>query len=317
MTPTRTITPHQHRRLCLLVVLIMGLAGVASGLWWRGAIIVPGLITAFLLTFLLAKRCQHVEWVAVFGAVMGFLVFAVPCATQAVFWGGAGVLVSPRFLGAVIPLTLVSTSLGMAATVAWRSICRLLVLRLVEENVCSNCGYCIEHLPSNRCPECGKIFDVPAMQTDAPVNPLGRRFRKFCVVAGLLMGLSGGVLLLRSSATWSYMFLPSFWEQSGCHNPSTRGWAFYVLISELAGASRYRGETITSGMMRSVVGPPDLYYTDGKLTVYVYFFDEGKSVAYADFQNDGLTSVGYNGADVNDHSAYEEWSDGAEEPDPR
>lgn len=312
MGPTRTITPHQHRRLCLLVVLTMGLAGVASGLWWRGAIILPGLITAFLLTFLLAKRCQHVEWVAVFGAVMGFMVFAVPCAIQAVFWGGAGALVSSRFLGAVIPLTLVSTCLGMALAVAWRSACRLLVLRLVEEKVCSNCGYCIEHLPSDTCPECGKIFDISATQTDAPVNILGRRFRKLCVVTGLLMGLSGGLLLLRNSATWPYAFLPSFWEQSGCHSPSNRGWAFYVLISELAGASRYRGETITSCMMRSVVGPPDLYYTDGKLTVYVYFYDEGKSVAYADFQDDRLTSVGYNAAHVNDHSAYQAWPDASE-----
>ena len=160
---------------------------------------------------------------------------------------------------------------------------------------------------------CGKIFDVSTMQAHTPVNILGRRFRKFCVVAGLLMGLSGGLLLLRSSATWPYVLLPSFWEQSGCHSPSNRGWAFYVLISQLAGASRYRGETVTSGMMRSVVGPPDLYYTDGKLTVYVYFYDEGKSVAYADFQDDRLTSVGYNAAHVKDHSAYEEWSDAVEE----
>ncbi len=124
---------------------------------------------AFFVSFLLVRRCPHVEWVAVFGAVMGFMVFAVPCATQAVFWGGAGALVSPRFLGSVIPVTLVSTCLGMAAAVAWRSICRLFDLRLVEEKVCSNCGYRIEPLPSNRCPECGKSFDISTMPTNAPV----------------------------------------------------------------------------------------------------------------------------------------------------
>lgn len=307
MTRIRTVTPHRHRRLCLLVVLSMGLVGVASGLWYQAVVILPGLVTAFLLTFLLAKRCQHVEWVAAFGATMGFMVFTAPCATQAVLWGGAGALVSPRFLGAVIPVTLVSTCLGMALAAAWRGVCRLLVLRLVEEKVCSNCGYCVEHLPSNRCPECGKIFDVSAMQTDASMNILGRRFRKICVVAGLLMGLSGGLLLRRSSVPWSYLFLPSFWQQSGCHNPSRRGEAFYELVSRLDGASKYRGETVTSGVIRSVVGPPDLYYTEGKLTVYVYFTDGGKSVVYADFQNDLLTTMGYNAADVNDHSAYEEW----------
>lgn len=42
---------------------------------------------------------------------------------------------------------------------------------------CLDCGYCIDKLPQNRCPECERTFDLEDPATFAVDNPRGRPFR--------------------------------------------------------------------------------------------------------------------------------------------
>lgn len=50
-------------------------------------------------------------------------------------------------------------------------------LAMPDTKNCLNCGYVLDGLPYNRCPECARTFDLENPRTYARNNPRGRPFR--------------------------------------------------------------------------------------------------------------------------------------------
>ncbi len=302
----RSNRPHRHARILLGTLIVLVLAHILTELFSDPTFRVTGItgiLIAFVISYLVLNRCQHLRWTMVIGGVMGLTVFMIPIVTRMLMCGeGRGVL-TLRFLGMAIAPAVLAACIGMGAMVAWRWVWRACFLRLVDESVCPGCAYCIDHLTSDRCPECGEDLSdfIPPVKTSiASTRSTGI---VLCVWA--LSTVASTAAVVGGSVPLSLLMRPSFWQQAhGNTDPSQRQDGVINLIEQL----KFSGKAFSPRGLRWIVGPPDLHLTEGDITVYAYFYDEEGYVAYAEFRKDLLVEVGFNVADVNDHSRYKEWS---------
>ena len=152
----------------------------------------------------------------------------------------------------------------------------------------------------------------PLLRTQLSGNNSCRTLRKGLTRTGrilVLMGVLSVVLLVGGSLSWSHRLRPSYWRQRDSSAQSRGGDDVKLLVDSLGSAAR-RGYDVTPGMMRSIVGPPDLFRSEGGRTEYIYFFADSASAAYADFVDNKLRSVGDNDADAYDLSRHKKWPGG-------
>lgn len=84
---------------------------------------------------------------------------------------------------------------------------------------CLGCGYCIQHLPLPRCPECGRPFD-PSNPSSFSVSPkrVGPRFLRLLTLPAWPFVTAGAILLLVQYWRERLPIAPPFWHNSALKN---------------------------------------------------------------------------------------------------
>ena len=83
----------------------------------------------------------------------------------------------------------------------------------IDPKTCVRCGYILEHLPADRCPECGQEYDLYDMSTyHGGPFPREERFPRSTWIAFLSVAL---MLLLITGACWLFFCLMKYALQKG------------------------------------------------------------------------------------------------------
>ncbi len=313
MARVRTHKFHRHvPTLCVIVaaqaagavLMVAGPGAPPLGPWLS-----LNLLLGILFVGYIPFRCQHLGWCMIFGVVLGCTGMAIPLLWTTIPLMGSRVLtIRPAI--ALAFLIAAGGVIGGSALMFWRAVLRLLILRLNDPDgtTCPFCGYCILHLQGTICPECGTDCSshVAASHSVSTGRNTGA-WRRRLVATTALAALAATALLMLPpvrSGHWRALAMPWYWDYALCEAHDRRGAAFYALVFRLNSEARMLGRAITPDQFRSVVGPPDLFLTDGTNTFYIYRFGPNQQVAYVDFMGGQLTVIGYNIEGVNDHSQW-------------
>ena len=238
------------------------------------------------------------------------MIVSVPILCWAIASSGVTPLLRADFIRALL-LVAVSTGIMFAcALLVWMLAYRLLRVRHIQQDgtMCPNCGYCIQHLLSATCPECGESFDrahLAAILDRKSRRPVGRTWKRAVwIVAVVVAVLVTGYHWRRGSITSLTLLNPLYWGHVVADNSAHGG----TYRSELAW--QLDKEMLTPDEVRSIVGPPDLFLVDDTGTYYIYEYRTNgiDMIDYVDFIDGQPVRVGVNRAGVNDHSRYKRWA---------
>lgn len=310
---------HNHTRMLAIIVGLLVLVQVTAqvisvpplqsqvGLALSAQLILVGAV----LCIVCPTRCQHLTWCAVYGAVIGAAPLILPLLSDVASRRAYVSFLHPTTLLVVLTLLIVGGAIGSGMLCGWAVFYRHAVCRveIQDGTLCPTCAYCIAHLPTNVCPECGNAF-VP-LKVERTPTPVGSvepyRQRKHLVGIVTLVGL----VVVLVGARWFAVIPPvyaiwtsSYWGHVLRRPDQPRGTPF-VRLSGMLVAEAKAGRYISPAEVRSILGPPDLFMTNESGTHYLYFYTENRRrEAYLDFVGGGLTSGGYNTAGVNDLSVW-------------
>ena len=316
----RVRNPHHHGRLLasIITVLVLGQAAVVampSILQQPGAMFSLALVwVAIVLCAAIPTRCQHLSWCVIYGAIIGAAPVVLPVLSDVITGQAYLSFVRPTTLLVFATLSVLGATIGIGALLAWTTFYRHAVRRveIQDGTLCPTCAYCIKHLPTNTCPECGNEFDVGIVkEPGAPPSTEMRPRRRKSVACIVLLG---AVLLVSVGARWLGLTPPlyairtsSYWANVLRDASEPREDAFSEL-SEMLLSEVGRGRTISAAEVRSILGPPDLFIdffiADESATDYLYFFTDHRhpSAAYLHFVDGQLTGGFHSTSSVNDLS---------------
>lgn len=313
MNPT-IASPHRHYPILCLAAA----AGVVSGFLGSrypyqrfGILSIAALAPTALLALNIPRLCQHLTWCAVNGGILGAGAIAGPIIATRIAGQGISALWKSTFL---VPLVLAGATaafIGAVGLVAWTIILRHTLLRIVVQDgsLCPRCGYCIRHLPTSRCPECGGPFDLERLGRRVPrVRPPRGKARWVAVLVGVLcLGASLGTCYgtyVRSAATWQDLMSPAYWNYVARSDNLDRGKEFGEYLSKLLTDVIRKSRKIRVGRFRTLVGPPDGVQVEDSGTYYLYVYDSGKMEAITHFVDGELKDIWFQISGVNDRSYF-------------
>lgn len=317
---TRVRNPHRHATLFIATFFVF----LASEILWRYTNVSPldfqqfrGKVSpiALFVVFLLAPIphfCQHFRWCAAYGAVIGAAILGIPILVDS-FDGSFFALFRPVTLLGFLTVCALGAAPGAIVAVAWVAIYRMLFSKILIQDgtICPACTYCIIHLPSNVCPECGREFNLASIAEIAADNVGGaairtRRNRYPILAGGAWITLLIGAHFVRLTPPLYALFDGRYWRYVLASSDSER-LKLRWLVSSLP-AERAKDFLIDDTEVRSIMGPPDLVFKRGNLMTYLYSYTQfagRKDEIYLHFIDGKLSGVGGNAAGVNDLS---EWS---------
>jgi hypothetical protein len=330
----KIINPHRHLAPILAIALTFL---VVEWLWrytnpplspqnFRGFTSLFVLLAAGVWTLALPRRCQHLWWSLNYGAFIGAGVVGTPIVMDALDWGPSLALLNPRAILSFTAVCIVGAPTGAAALLVGTAVYRWLGCKHVDQDgsMCPNCGYCVSHLPSNRCPECGKEFSPEALGVAIigrmPDRSFGRRSAiSIAVLSVALFALiiAGRELLLLPP---NYVLWNEGYWRVALATPQPKREGAISLMSGLLNDEVRSGRNISAPELHSILGLPDLFLLvpESGIAAYAYYYRDrprpkNRWLAYFEFHNGTLQSVGWNAEEGNDHS---KWSLYTERMDP-